>query len=44
MQRFVEMIGEHVRGAAPVTFDAHCELLENLDDFLSNSCAWISEH
>jgi hypothetical protein len=43
LQRFVEMIGEHVRGTTLVTPDAHRKLLQNLDDFSSNSCAWISE-
>jgi len=37
------MIREHVRGTAPVTPYAHRKLLQNLDDFSSNSCAWISE-
>ena len=43
LQRFMKMIREHIRGTAPVTPYAHRKLLQNLDDFLSNSCAWISE-
>jgi hypothetical protein len=39
----VMMVGQHVGGAAPVASYADGKLLQNLGNFSSDSCAWISE-
>jgi hypothetical protein len=43
LQRLVMMVGQHVGGAAPVASYADGKLLQNLGNFSSDSCAWISE-